>query len=242
VNDEPYHRVADGRRNDGRRSDYWTLSHARRSRPVGAWSGAGNAPEATLRATNRLAGEAGPYLRQQADNLVDWYPWCEAALARLASDYDERSGGFGAAPKFPTPSRLFLLLELACGGDARAAELLAGTLEGMAAGGMWDWVGGGLHRYSVDAMWVVVVGDPSAPPTRALLRAARRSRRAATVVVPTPARRVPPTLAQLVPLFEGREDVPAGTALAYLCEGRCCQLPTDDPVVFAAQMAALAPG
>jgi uncharacterized protein len=77
------------------------------------------------------------------------------AVARLERLYDLRWGGFGGAPKFPTPSRLFFLLRLAAGGEAGARQMLAGTLDGMAAGGMFDWVGGGFHRYSVDASWLV---------------------------------------------------------------------------------------
>jgi len=77
------------------------------------------------------------------------------ALGRLARTYDARWGGFGGAPKFPTPSRLHFLLAQARWGDTTARRLLAGTLDGMAAGGMWDVVGGGFHRYSVDEEWLV---------------------------------------------------------------------------------------
>ena len=77
------------------------------------------------------------------------------ALGLLARSYDVRWGGFGAAPKFPTPSRLYFLLARSRAGDATARQLLAGTLDGMASGGMWDWIGGGFHRYSVDEQWLV---------------------------------------------------------------------------------------
>jgi uncharacterized protein YyaL (SSP411 family) len=77
-----------------------------------------------------------------------------AALAALAGDHDEKRGGFGRAPKFPTPSRLLFLL-----GHSRELEeartMLGRTLDGMAAGGMYDWLGGGFHRYSVDKEWLV---------------------------------------------------------------------------------------
>ncbi|MCU0292800.1 MAG: thioredoxin domain-containing protein [Thermoanaerobaculaceae bacterium] len=75
-------------------------------------------------------------------------------LERLDRQLDRASGGFGDAPKFPTPSRLFLLLELAPG-SSEARDMLTRTLDGMAAGGMHDWLGGGFHRYSVDAEWLV---------------------------------------------------------------------------------------
>jgi len=95
------------------------------------------------RISNREAG---------AELNVEWVS--HAALAGLAAEYDERRGGFGGAPKFPSPSRLFFLLEHARKGD-KARSMLARTLDGMAAGGMYDWLGGGFHRYSVDRDWLV---------------------------------------------------------------------------------------
>jgi uncharacterized protein YyaL (SSP411 family) len=77
-----------------------------------------------------------------------------AALAALADGYDEHRGGFGGAPKFPAPSRLFFLIDRARR-DEDARRMLAGTLDAMAAGGMHDWLGGGFHRYSVDSDWLV---------------------------------------------------------------------------------------
>src|SRR5207302_2088023 len=58
-------------------------------------------------------------------------------------------GGFGRAPKFPPASALELLLRLG------ETEMVIRTLDGMAAGGMYDLLGGGFHRYSVDARWLV---------------------------------------------------------------------------------------
>jgi uncharacterized protein len=77
-----------------------------------------------------------------------------AALATLASEFDGRHGGFGGAPKFPTPSRLFFLTAHARRSEA-ARNMLSLTLDRMAAGGMYDWLGGGFHRYSVDREWLV---------------------------------------------------------------------------------------
>jgi uncharacterized protein len=71
------------------------------------------------------------------------------AIRTLRSQYDERWGGFGRAPKFPPASALEFLLR------AGALDLVRGTLDGMAAGGMYDIVGGGFHRYSVDEQWLV---------------------------------------------------------------------------------------
>jgi uncharacterized protein len=78
----------------------------------------------------------------------------EAAQGSLADRFDRRYGGFGAAPKFPSPSNLFFLLDLAPT-DAQAREMLVVTLDRMARGGIHDQLGGGFHRYSTDAEWLV---------------------------------------------------------------------------------------
>ncbi len=77
------------------------------------------------------------------------------AMAALGRRFDSARGGFDGAPKFPSPARLFLLCHAATRGDSQAAGMLALTLDGMAQGGMYDWVGGGFHRYSVDDAWLV---------------------------------------------------------------------------------------
>ena len=74
--------------------------------------------------------------------------------AQFRQAFDAIHGGFGRAPKFPRPSELiFLLREHARLGDPRLREMALRTLDGMAEGGMRDHVGGGFHRYSVDAEW-----------------------------------------------------------------------------------------
>ncbi len=67
----------------------------------------------------------------------------------LRAHVDPRWGGFGRAPKFPPASAIEWLLRRG------AVDLARGTLDGMCAGGMYDLVGGGFHRYSVDAEWLV---------------------------------------------------------------------------------------
>jgi hypothetical protein len=77
-------------------------------------------------------------------------------VAQFKAVFDARHGGFGGAPKFPRPSELlFLLREHARTGDAQALEMATATLRAMALGGMRDHIGGGFHRYSVDAAWRV---------------------------------------------------------------------------------------
>jgi len=74
---------------------------------------------------------------------------------RLARSYDPLHGGFGGAPKFPTPVNLELLLRYhRRTGDPQALKMVVHTLEAMAAGGIYDQLGGGFHRYSTDVQWL----------------------------------------------------------------------------------------
>ncbi|MEU5438054.1 thioredoxin domain-containing protein [Streptomyces sp. NPDC020719] len=78
------------------------------------------------------------------------------ALLGLTRDYDERHGGFGGAPKFPPSMTLeFLLRHHARTGAEGALQMAADTCERMARGGIYDQLGGGFARYSVDRGWVV---------------------------------------------------------------------------------------
>jgi hypothetical protein len=73
----------------------------------------------------------------------------------LVRRFDRAHGGFGRAPKFPSPSNLFFLLDRARQGRTEARDMLVVTLERMARGGIHDQIGGGFHRYSTDAEWLV---------------------------------------------------------------------------------------
>jgi hypothetical protein len=80
----------------------------------------------------------------------------EAALRSLKGNFDARLGGFGGAPKFPHPAELeFCLRRSASGGDGAAGRMATFTLERMALGGIYDQLGGGFARYSVDAEWTI---------------------------------------------------------------------------------------
>ncbi|HYQ90302.1 MAG TPA: DUF255 domain-containing protein, partial [Candidatus Binatia bacterium] len=80
----------------------------------------------------------------------------ERALEELVQTHDRHHGGFGGAPKFPPHGALELLLRATAGAPRPDLEEIArGTLEGMAMGGIRDHVGGGFHRYSTDAEWLV---------------------------------------------------------------------------------------
>jgi uncharacterized protein len=83
-------------------------------------------------------------------------PSAAAAVEGLRRDYDAARGGFGGAPKFPPSMVLeFLLRHYERTADADALAMAEGTCEAMARGGMYDQLGGGFARYSVDAGWVV---------------------------------------------------------------------------------------
>ena len=78
------------------------------------------------------------------------------AYSQLATQFDHLNGGFGNAPKFPQPmTPEFMLRYHEHGFNPRALEMVQLTLQKMAYGGIYDQVGGGFHRYSTDAYWLV---------------------------------------------------------------------------------------
>ena len=80
----------------------------------------------------------------------------DAVIPEYQKDFDARFGGFGAAPKFPPAAGLSLLLR--ChrrSGDPMALQMVRTTLDAMAAGGIYDHIGGGFARYSTDERWLV---------------------------------------------------------------------------------------
>jgi uncharacterized protein YyaL (SSP411 family) len=104
------------------------------------------------------AGRVASAIRQRGSALptgasaaVD----ADAAIAALDTAFDERWGGFGAAPKFPQPMVLEWLLRRAVRGHERARTMATTTLDRMANGGIFDLVGGGFARYSTDERWHV---------------------------------------------------------------------------------------
>ncbi len=81
---------------------------------------------------------------------------CGEAAERLSSVFDPRDGGFGSAPKFPQPLLLDLLLrDHLRNGAGVSLDIVERTLEAMASGGIYDHLGGGFARYSVDPHWDV---------------------------------------------------------------------------------------
>ncbi len=86
----------------------------------------------------------------------EWTTILDNASRRLEAAADPRYGGFGGAPKFPQPLNLsFLLQRHAATGQAATLDVVTNSLRHMARGGIRDHLGGGFHRYSVDAHWLV---------------------------------------------------------------------------------------
>ena len=79
-----------------------------------------------------------------------------SAFNRISASFDRANGGFSTAPKFPQSMLLeFLLRYDSRDGDSQARSMVETTLERMAQGGVYDQLGGGFHRYSTDARWLV---------------------------------------------------------------------------------------
>ncbi len=108
-------------------------------------------------------------LTQSADQVTDYIiknnpdtgqpmeeSWLDKGFKEIEENYEPKYGGFGQAPKFPRPVVMdFLLHYYKRKNDKVARDMALFTLDKMAAGGMYDHIGGGFHRYSVDARWRV---------------------------------------------------------------------------------------
>ncbi len=80
----------------------------------------------------------------------------DSAYRNMSANFDDEHGGFDGAPKFPQPMIMeFLLRTYARTGRQGALDHVTFTLRQMARGGIYDQIGGGFHRYSVDALWLV---------------------------------------------------------------------------------------
>ena len=125
----------------------------------------------------------GKQLVEQMDPLARLQPSAELitpdildqAYAGLKASFDAEWGGFGRAPKFPQPMTLDLGMRLERRGRADAAAIVQRTLDAMSAGGMFDQLGGGFARYSVDRVWLVPHFEKMLYDNGQLLRAYARS-------------------------------------------------------------------
>jgi hypothetical protein len=143
--------------------DAWTNERAQVLEQADALVGA---VQRELRLAEALREEAvdagrGPGLRLAsvpAESDLDAEALVEGVVAGVAAGFDPKWGGFGPAPKFPRPSLVELCLRRARRGGSDAAHarhMGLRTLDAMAAGGIYDHVGGGFCRYSTDAQWLV---------------------------------------------------------------------------------------
>ncbi len=106
--------------------------------------------ESTDKILSALRNASGDSRGQELDSGV-----LEKAFDQFLQKFDSQHGGFGSAPKFPTPHNLlFLLRYWKRSGNRMALEMATKTLDKMRLGGIFDHVGFGFHRYSTDSQWL----------------------------------------------------------------------------------------
>jgi uncharacterized protein YyaL (SSP411 family) len=102
--------------------------------------------EKLIEHTSVEGSDAGPFSQTLLNN----------AARQFKGEYDSQYGGFGGAPKFPRPAQpSFVIRHAVRHDDKKGIEMVLHTCDQMARGGMYDQLGGGFSRYSVDAMWLV---------------------------------------------------------------------------------------
>jgi len=125
-------------------SDYWIKENGR----------VVQAAEELTGALNRLAADSrsgqSELLEDQGRQILS------KAYAQMKQNFDQKDAGFGAAPKFPAPHQLLFLLRYGAKHEESAAfEMVEKTLQAFHRGGIFDQLGFGIHRYSVDSKWLV---------------------------------------------------------------------------------------
>ena len=115
-----------------------------------------NDPTKVLQNAEEVEKFTRQYLSRSSDGEELSPDLIQAALNAVSRDHDVRYGGFGAAPKFPHASVIELLLqEYHDTHEQWMVDAIKKTLRAMAKGGVYDQLGGGFHRYSVDEKWIV---------------------------------------------------------------------------------------
>ncbi|MEQ1764036.1 MAG: thioredoxin domain-containing protein [Pyrinomonadaceae bacterium] len=108
-----------------------------------------------LHSANEIVGELRRMSLTELAGGID-ESLSEHAYKAFVKSFDAKNGGFGGAPKFPAAMAMeFLLRYWKRTGDSGALEMVRKTAETMAKGGIYDQLGGGFHRYAVDAIWLV---------------------------------------------------------------------------------------
>ncbi len=117
---------------------------------IGAWH---NDPDRIMSASRTLGDHLRSLAAAEEQGEID--PAInDTAFKQLSGIYDKKFSGFGPAPKFPRPVNFYFLLRYAYDtGNQQALDMVLQTLRRMAKGGMYDLLGGGFHRYSVDEQW-----------------------------------------------------------------------------------------
>ncbi len=117
----------------------------------------GTRQAAILNSADDMHKRLADFTEQEASREAALVPAVvRAAAARFKREYDPVHGGFGRAPKFPRPSQpSLLLIHTKRAGDLEGTKMVLHTCKRMAAGGMYDQIGGGFSRYSVDERWLV---------------------------------------------------------------------------------------
>ncbi|MBA2272557.1 MAG: thioredoxin domain-containing protein [Actinobacteria bacterium] len=123
----------------------------------------------------RLMGAMSSLVRLEPSTEVISEALLEEAFGGLKRAFDTQMGGFGGAPKFPQPMTVDLLMRLGYRGRRDATDMASLTLDAMAAGGIFDQLGGGFSRYSVDRAWVVPHFEKMLYDNAQLLRTYARS-------------------------------------------------------------------
>ncbi|MGI8966395.1 MAG: thioredoxin domain-containing protein [Limisphaerales bacterium] len=110
-----------------------------------------------LGTAEKIHAQLDSFTSQQTNSALAFSPaLLHSVAAQFKEEYDPVNGGFGGAPKFPRPAQpAFLLREGIRFGDKEAVKMILHTCDKMAAGGIYDQLGGGFSRYSVDAEWLV---------------------------------------------------------------------------------------
>ena len=108
----------------------------------------------SLSRTSRITNNTGTTESTQSSLIGPQH--LKAAVEQMRQTFDTEWGGFGSAPKFPSTMNLDLLLRIYLDNpNAELLQILTTSLDAMASGGMYDHLGGGFARYSVDAQWLV---------------------------------------------------------------------------------------
>ncbi|MEO6334565.1 MAG: thioredoxin domain-containing protein [Pyrinomonadaceae bacterium] len=118
-----------------------------------AWNGK---REELLHSANEILGEIRRVGSSEFSSAAISIEQVESAFQSFTRSFDKTNGGFGGAPKFPPSMSLeFMLRYWKRTGDETALEMVKFTARKMAEGGIFDQLGGGFHRYTVDAVWLV---------------------------------------------------------------------------------------